>query len=79
MSSVASSLDGNVWKINVEVGESISSADQVVMVLEAMKTEITVEAGEENVGLNVLGFGQGVREGASVKAGDPLVVFSQEK
>lgn len=40
-----------------------------------MKTEINVEAGEENVGRTVMGFGQGVVEGAAVNAGDVLVIL----
>lgn len=40
-----------------------------------MKTEINVEAGEENVGRKVLGFGKGVREGAQVSPGEVLVVL----
>lgn len=51
------------------------SAEEVLVVLEAMKTEIGVEAGEENVGRTVKAFGSGVRPGALVKAGDVLVVF----
>ena len=73
LSSIASSLDGNIWKVKVKIGEKISSADQVVMILEAMKTEINIEAGEEAIGLTVVGLARGVREGASVRAGDPLV------
>lgn len=72
---VAASLDGNIWKIKVEIGDEITSPEQVVVILEAMKTEINIEAGEENVGLRVVQFGYGVKEGTTVKAGDPLVLF----
>ena len=78
LSSVVSSLDGVVWKLKVEIGDVIASPDQVVVVLEAMKTEINVEAGEENVGLKVVRLGHGVKEGATVKAGNPLVLFASE-
>ena len=47
-----------------------------MIILEAMKTEINVPAGEENVGKVVRRLGKGVREGASVQAGDPLVWVS---
>jgi biotin carboxyl carrier protein len=45
------------------------------MILEAMKTEVNVFAGEENIGKSILGFGKGWKEGASVHAGDVLVVL----
>ena len=57
-------------------GDIVKAADQIVLVLEAMKTEIPVMAGEENVGLQIAGFGKGVREGKTVKAGDKLVFFT---
>ncbi|KAH7886782.1 allophanate hydrolase subunit 2-domain-containing protein [Phlebopus sp. FC_14] len=70
---VASSMSASVWKIKCNVGNVIQSADEVLIILEAMKTEINVPAGEENVGKSVKGLGKGVREGANVQAGDPLV------
>ena len=44
-----------------------------MVVLEAMKTEVSIEAGEENVGRRVKGFAQDVKEGASIQAGDVLL------
>ena len=44
-----------------------------MIILEAMKTEINVPAGDENIGKVVRGLGKGIRAGASVQAGDPLV------
>ena len=73
---VTASLSGSVWQIKVRAGEEIRSADQVVVILEAMKTEISVNAGEENVGLKVTGLGKGIREGKTVQAGERLVYFS---
>ena len=73
---VASSLTANVWKITCAPGDVIKSADHVLLVLEAMKTEISIEAGEEYVGRTVKGFGRGVREGAAVQAGQVLVSFN---
>lgn len=72
---IVSSLSGSVWKINVKPGDVIGSAEDVVMVLEAMKTEVGVAAGEEAVGRVVRGFGKGVGEGAPVKGGDVLIVL----
>jgi urea carboxylase len=55
-------------------GQIIKSADdsEVTIILEAMKTEINIPAGEEDVGKAVKGLlGKGIRrKGASVQAGD---------
>lgn len=72
---VCASLSGSVWKVTAAIGETISSAEQVVVMLEAMKTEIKISAGEENVGLKVVGLAQGIRERSVVKAGDKLLYF----
>lgn len=72
---VSASLSGSIWQIKVKPGDDIRSADQIVVILEAMKTEIIIYAGEENVGLKVDGFGKGMREGKSVEAGEKLVYF----
>ncbi|KAM5536440.1 hypothetical protein V8D89_009876 [Ganoderma adspersum] len=70
-----SSLSANIWKIRCTVGDVVKSEDDVLIILEAMKTEVNITAGEENVGRRVAGFGQGVREGSIVQAGAPLVYF----
>ncbi len=71
-SSVVASLSGSIWKFQVMLGDVIQAAEQVVVILEAMKTEVNIEAGEENVGLTVKWFAQ---EGATVSPGDVRVVF----
>lgn len=40
---VESEVTGNVWKIEVNVGDKVE-ADDVLMILESMKMEIPVEA-----------------------------------
>ncbi|KAI0368220.1 urea carboxylase [Pilatotrama ljubarskyi] len=72
---VASSLSAHVWKIKCAIGDVIKGPEDVLIILEAMKTEVNVEAGEEFVGRKIKGFGRGVKEGGSVSAGDPLVYF----
>ncbi|EJD01957.1 uncharacterized protein FOMMEDRAFT_109008 [Fomitiporia mediterranea MF3/22] len=72
---VSASLSGSVWKIKAAVSDIITSPDQVVAILEAMKTEINITAGEENVGLKVSGFAKGIKEGSTVQAGDKLMFF----
>ena len=42
-SEVESEVTGNVWKILLEAGASVSEGD-VIMILESMKMEIPVEA-----------------------------------
>ena len=70
---VTSSLTAHIWKIKCAVGDIIQSAEDVLVVLEAMKTEVSIEAGEENVGRRVKGFAQDVKEGATIQAGDVLL------
>ncbi|KAF8550790.1 AHS2-domain-containing protein [Imleria badia] len=70
---VPSSMSASVWQIKCQVGQLIESADEVMIILEAMKTEINVPVGEENIGKMVKGLGKGIREGANVQGGDPLV------
>lgn len=73
--AVVSSLTASVWKIKCKLGDVIKSGEDVLMILEAMKTEVNVEAGEENIGRTVIGFGNGVKEGVAVGSGDVLVVL----
>ena len=40
---VESEVQGSVWKVEVEVGETVAEGD-VIMILESMKMEIPVEA-----------------------------------
>ncbi|KIP07154.1 hypothetical protein PHLGIDRAFT_71534, partial [Phlebiopsis gigantea 11061_1 CR5-6] len=73
--AVKSSLAATVWKVRCAPGDVVASADDVLVVLEAMKTEVNVPAGAENVGRTVRGFGRDVRPGGLVQAGDVLVVL----
>ena len=63
-----SPVTGSVWKIHVEAGELLS-ADQTAMILEAMKMEVPLEVDTDLEVMEVL-----VAEGASVKAGQSLLV-----
>ena len=73
--SVKSSLSASVWKVTCEPGYVVKSAEDVLVVLEAMKTEVNIEAGEENVGRTVRSLGKDVRPGGLVHAGDTLVIL----
>jgi acetyl-CoA carboxylase biotin carboxyl carrier protein len=66
---VEAHITGTVWKIEVEVGDTVQEGDTVV-VLESMKMEMPVESEDEGVVKEIL-----VEEGQSVSEGDTLVVL----
>lgn len=61
-----STLPGSIWKVKVQVGETIHK-DQVLIVLESMKMEFPLVAHSTGVIGRVL-----VQEGQTVASGDPL-------
>jgi acetyl-CoA carboxylase biotin carboxyl carrier protein len=69
MPQVEAHITGTVWKIEVEVGDTVEEGDTVV-ILESMKMEMPVEAEDPGVVKQVL-----VEEGQSVSEGDALVVL----
>src|SRR5947209_19490087 len=66
---VEAHITGTVWKIEVEVGDTVQEGDTVV-ILESMKMEMPVEAEDEGVVKEIL-----CEEGQSVSEGDTLVVL----
>ncbi|KAF8063623.1 allophanate hydrolase subunit 2-domain-containing protein [Lyophyllum atratum] len=73
--TINASLFASVWRINVQPGDVIQAADDVLLILEAMKMEIPIRGGERNVGKTIKQLGKGVAEGASVSPGDVLFVL----
>ena len=69
MPEVEAHITGTVWKIEVEVGDSVQEG-QTVVILESMKMEMPVEAEDPGVVKEIL-----VEEGQSVSEGDALVVL----
>ena len=69
MANVEAHITGTVWKIEVEVGDSVDEGDTVV-ILESMKMEMPVEAEDEGTVKEIL-----VEEGQAVSEGDTLVVL----
>jgi acetyl-CoA carboxylase biotin carboxyl carrier protein len=67
VSIIAAPVTGNIWKIEIAVGDQVAEDDEVI-VIESMKMEIPVEAEEPGVVARVL-----CAEGDSVTEGQPLV------
>jgi acetyl-CoA carboxylase biotin carboxyl carrier protein len=62
-------ITGNVWKIEVKVGDRVEEGT-VVAILESMKMEMPVEAEDDQTGVVEAVL---VKEGDAVKEGAPLV------
>ena len=69
MAEIEAHITGTVWKIEVEVGDTVEEGDTVV-ILESMKMEMPVEAEDEGTVREIR-----VEEGQSVSEGDTLVVL----
>lgn len=67
---VPAPLAGNIFKVNVSVGQRVESGD-VIMILEAMKMETEVRSPESGTVKAVL-----VKEGDAVQVGDALLTLS---
>lgn len=72
---LVSPLLGSVWKIKILAGSAVQSPDEVLVILEAMKTEIPLTAGQRLVGRRLSALGRGIQEGATVSPGDVLMIF----
>ena len=69
MADIEAHITGNVWKIEVSIGDSVEDGDTVV-ILESMKMEIPVEAEDDGTVKEIL-----CEEGQSVSEGDVLIVL----
>ena len=69
MAEVEAHITGTVWKIEVNVGDTVAEGDTVV-ILESMKMEMPVEAEDDGTVKEIVCF-----EGQSVSEGDTLVVL----
>jgi acetyl-CoA carboxylase biotin carboxyl carrier protein len=69
MPDIEAQITGNVWKVEVAVGDTVSDGDTVV-ILESMKMEIPVESEEDGTVKEIR-----CEEGQSVSEGDVLVVL----
>ena len=69
MADIEAHITGNVWKIEVAVGDTVADGDTVV-ILESMKMEIPVEAEDDGTVKEIR-----CEEGQAVSEGDVLVVL----
>ena len=69
MIDVEAHITGTVWKIEVQVGDSVAEGEAVV-ILESMKMEMPVEAEDPGIVREIR-----CTEGQSVSEGDTLVVL----
>lgn len=69
MSEVKSNMAGNMWKINVKVGDAVE-AGQDVAILESMKMEIPITAETAGTVKEV-----NVAEGDFINEGDTIVTL----
>jgi acetyl-CoA carboxylase biotin carboxyl carrier protein len=69
MADIAAHITGNVWKVEVSIGDEVEDGDTVV-ILESMKMEIPVEAEDDGTVKEIR-----CEEGQSVSEGDVLVVL----
>jgi acetyl-CoA carboxylase biotin carboxyl carrier protein len=69
MSEIKAQMAGNIWKINVQVGQTIDYGDEVI-IMESMKMEIPVEADEVGVVREIR-----VAENDTVDEGDVLIIL----
>lgn len=69
MADIEAHITGNIWKIEVAVGDKVEDGDTVI-ILESMKMEIPVEAEDDGTVKEIL-----CEEGQAVSEGDVLIVL----
>ncbi|MFJ3522682.1 acetyl-CoA carboxylase biotin carboxyl carrier protein subunit [Pseudomonas sp. NPDC090203] len=69
MSQIKAQMAGNIWKINVQPGQTVDYGDEVI-IMESMKMEIPVEADAAGVVKEIR-----VAESDTVDEGDVLIIL----
>jgi acetyl-CoA carboxylase biotin carboxyl carrier protein len=69
MADIEAHITGNVWRIEVAVGDTVEDGDTVA-ILESMKMEIPVESEEDGTVKEIR-----CEEGQAVSEGDVLIVL----
>ncbi|KAF5390725.1 hypothetical protein D9757_002604 [Collybiopsis confluens] len=75
---VSAPMSAMISKILIEPGSKIQSEGEILVLLEAMKTEIPIKANKSHVGLVVDSVGNGFKEGGTVQSGDALLLLKQQ-
>ena len=71
--AVESIMSGNIWKIEVKVGDKIK-AGEVLVILESMKMEVDVEAEVSGTISQIL-----YKEGDNIESGNILIVIKKDE
>ena len=71
--AIESIMSGNIWKIEVEVGDRVK-AGEVLVILESMKMEVDIEATISGTVSQIL-----FKEGDNIESGNVLVVIKKDK
>ena len=69
MPNIEAHITGNIWKVEVAVGDGVKEGDTVV-ILESMKMEIPVESEDDGTVKEIR-----CEEGQAVSEGDVLIVL----
>ncbi|XPV67743.1 MAG: urea carboxylase [Halarcobacter sp.] len=70
---VESIMSGNIWKIEVKVGDEVQAGD-VLVILESMKMEVDIETEVAGTVSQIL-----YKEGDNIESGDVLVVIRKDE
>jgi urea carboxylase len=71
--AVESIMSGNIWKIEVKIGDKVE-AGEVLVVLESMKMEVDIETEVSGTVSQIL-----YKEGDNIESGDVLVVIKKDE
>jgi acetyl-CoA carboxylase biotin carboxyl carrier protein len=67
---ITSEITGNVWKVEVKVGDSVSEG-QILVILESMKMEIPIMSTEDGTVTELR-----VQEGDVIQEGEVVAIIS---
>ena len=70
MAEVTAHISGTIFKIETEVGASVTAGDEMI-ILESMKMEIPIEAPLDGIVQEIL-----VKEGQTIEEGDVVAVIA---
>jgi len=69
--AVESIMSGNIWKIEVEIGDKVEAGD-ILVVLESMKMEVEIEAEVSGIVSKIL-----YKESDNIESGDILIIIKK--